>query len=702
MNDIAFFQGYFWVTVYQDSKWETRPAFLRLPSLRDFGTERCVDLYDVLGMKGVPYFFSWVDGKLCIPEIDTYSRIVLYDVDGGEVKVNRVLYDFGESEPEDIIYRDRNDIDEREYKDTGGIRLQEVSMDWTDITTLVNEGKWEQAREGIDKLKGEIEWNDTAAIVEAAVCQYENNETGAYECIANGLKYNYRNYELYVMLGNYYQSRNIDQAYLCYENAEFYCDVKEDREYIRQCLETARSAGGNSVMPVSIVLVSYNNCEMMQDCIQSIRDTNPQSAYELVVVDNASDDGVAEWLEEQEDVVLIRNEDNKGFGYGCNQGVKAAKPDNDIFFLNNDTLLPPNAVFWLRMGLYEHERVGAVSSTSNYAGNEQQIQETCNGVQEYMEYGKKNNVPDKNPYEKKVWLCGFALMLKRRALDETGLFDLRYGKGYYEDNDLGIRLRYAGYHLLLCRNSFIFHYGSQSFGQGVKSAKKIFEKSLVFQDKWGFNTDNYTYPRLELLNFITEDKNMPIRVLEIGCGAGMMLSRIKYLWPESVIKGIEPEEKPALLGKDYLGVEWGNAETMELPYEKDYFDYIIFSHALETFYSPEKVIKRFRPYLKDSGRMLFRIFNVMHVSVLLSMLNGKFFYSREKAMENAHIRFFAFDDVSQMMDKCELAIEDLQGLGEETIMNSLPKERSEGLCRIAGKNKELLQVYEYLVKAKKK
>lgn len=575
-------------------------------------------------------------------------------------------------------------------------------MDWTDIIALVNEGKWEKAREGINKLKDKIEYNDTAAIAEAVVCQHENDESGAYGCIAEGLKYNCRNYELYVMLGNYYQARNINQAYLCYENAEFYCDVEEDKEYIRQCLETVRQNAEGTVMPVSIVMVSYNNCEMMQGCIQSIRDTNPQSAYELVVVDNASNDGVAEWLEEQEDVILIRNEDNKGFGYGSNQGAKAARPDNDIFFLNNDTLLPPNAIFWLRMGLYEHDRVGAVGSISNCAGNGQQIQEICNSAQEYMEYGKRINVPHNNPYEKKVWLSGFALMLKRRALDEVGLFDMRYGKGYFEDNDLGVRLRYAGYHLLLCRNSFIFHYGSQSFGQGDGVARKIYEKSLVFQDKWGFDIGNYTYPRLEVLDFITQEKHMPIRVLEIGCGAGMMLSRIKYLWPESVIKGIEREEKPARLGKDYLGVEWGNAETMELSYEKEYFDYIIFNHALETFYSPEKVIKRLQPYLKDSGRMLFQIFNVMHISALNSMLNGEFSYSHEKALGNAYIRFFAINDIAQMMDKCGLAMEDLQGLREEETMNCLPKERLEALYQIAGQRKELLQVYMFLVKAKKK
>lgn len=107
MNDIIFLDGYFWISVYQDSKKNIRPALLRLSSLEDFQTGKYQDFYDVLGIKGVPYFFSWIDEKICIPEIDLYNRIVLYDIKQGELKVNRVLYDFGTAKQEDIIYNNR-------------------------------------------------------------------------------------------------------------------------------------------------------------------------------------------------------------------------------------------------------------------------------------------------------------------------------------------------------------------------------------------------------------------------------------------------------------------------------------------------------------------------------------------------------------------------------------------------------------------
>ena len=52
-----------------------------------------------------------------------------------------------------------------------------------------------------------------------------------YEEIIKGLKQNYKDYELYFALGEYYLTRNINQAYLCYENALFYCEDEKDKEY---------------------------------------------------------------------------------------------------------------------------------------------------------------------------------------------------------------------------------------------------------------------------------------------------------------------------------------------------------------------------------------------------------------------------------------------------------------------------------------
>ena len=115
----------------------------------------------------------------------------------------------------------------------------------------------------------------------------------------------------------------------------------------------------------------------MKECVKSIRETVERDTYKIVVVDNASTDGVAEWLETQEDILLIRNKTNMGFGPACNQAVAATigteYENSDVFLLNNDTRLSYNSLHNLRSALYSSNDIGAVDSVSNYAGNRQQI-----------------------------------------------------------------------------------------------------------------------------------------------------------------------------------------------------------------------------------------------------------------------------------------------------------------------------------------
>lgn len=143
-------------------------------------------------------------------------------------------------------------------------------------------------------------------------------------------------------------------------------------------------------------------------------------------------------------MTLVSNQENKGFPAGCNQGIKAAEPENDILLLNNDTIVLPNSIFWLRMGLYEEERIGATGSMSNSVINGQRIEAKLAGVEEYITYGTAMNIPMENALEKKTWLVGFAMLLKRKALDEVGLLDERFSPGQNEDVDLCIRLNLAG------------------------------------------------------------------------------------------------------------------------------------------------------------------------------------------------------------------------------------------------------------------
>lgn len=172
-----------------------------------------------------------------------------------------------------------------------------------EIQKAIQSGDYEKADTLLQEyLKKGAEYDDVTAVLDVNIGEYYGDRERIWNAIRKGLLFNCRNYELYVMLGNYYLSENLDQAYLCYENALFYCCNDEDRKLLTQLLDQLKEEQQVAVNRTSIVILSCNSLEYTRFCIESIRTTTLESGREIVVVDNASEDGSVEWLREQTDI----------------------------------------------------------------------------------------------------------------------------------------------------------------------------------------------------------------------------------------------------------------------------------------------------------------------------------------------------------------------------------------------------------------
>ena len=421
------------------------------------------------------------------------------------------------------------------------------NMTLKDIQSLIEQGEYVRAGECMDALKGSGHlYTDGLAVLDASIYEASGDRENMFRAIREGLRYFYGNYELYYMLGCYYLPDNADQAYLCFQNALLYCDQEADAAVIAADMEELRGTGQVTVRKTAIVIVSFNACYMMQKNIESIRNTLLEGTYRIIVVDNASDDGVREWLREQKDITLLENEQNLGFAPACNQAVRALRKmsgeQEDIFLLNNDTRLAPNSLFWLRMGLYEGKQTGAVGSLSNYAGNDQQLDIEFTLPGEYLEYGAKLNIPDENPYEERVRLSGFAMLIRGHVWDAAEGMDEAFAPGYFEDDDLSMKILKAGYRLLLCRNSFIYHAGSQSFSKCNDTDDILVAHYQLFVQKYGFDILKYACPKTESVAGIPFDSKDAFNLLQVGSGLGADLKYIRSRFPNANVVGVEKEE----------------------------------------------------------------------------------------------------------------------------------------------------------------
>lgn len=419
-------------------------------------------------------------------------------------------------------------------------------MTLTDVQYYMDQNEYAGARERMDVfLREGGDYDDRAALLDAGIYEALGDRENMFRAISAGLQYSHQNYELYYMLGYYYLQDNADQAYLCFQNALLYCRQEEDKNIIVSDMEELLNSGQVTVRNTAVVIVSYNACYMMQKNIECIRDTLLPGTYRIVVVDNASEDGVREWLREQPDILLIENSGNVGFAPACNQAVRALRErggQEDIFLLNNDTRLAPNALFWLRMGLYQEKSIGAVGGLSNYAGNRQQLDIEFTLPGEYLVYGAKRNVPCEMPYEERVRLSGFAMLIRGHVWDLAGGMDEAFAPGYFEDDDISMKIARAGYRLLVCRNSFVYHAGSQSFSHRPGVDELLVSHHQLFMDKYGFDILDHAYPMLEDVTAIPFGPEDEFNVLQIGCGLGADLKYLRSIFPGAHAVGIEKEE----------------------------------------------------------------------------------------------------------------------------------------------------------------
>ena len=351
----------------------------------------------------------------------------------------------------------------------------------------------------------------------------------------------------------------------------------------------------------SIIILTYNNLDKTKDCIESIRKYTDKDSYEIIVVDNNSTDDTKLFLEEQDDIKVIFNESNVGFPMGCNIGIANAEETYDILLLNNDTIVTKNWLSNLKKCLYSDEKIGAVGAVSNNGANLQGVDFTYNDFDEMQNLASKNNISDVKKWEEKVCLIGYCLLIKREVMDQLNGLDEGYTPGYIEDNDLSLNIIKLGYRLMLCHDSFIHHYLGTSFRKDEDKFNKIILKNRdYFEKKWNFNV--FTFDSTKNNSIFLADS--PNDVLDYNCGIGTSLLRIKYLFPNAKIIGLEKD-----VFKREIAEHFGTI-VKDLDELNQKFDTIFIGNALETEEKPLYFIHNLKKYLKEDGVIIGEISNI--------------------------------------------------------------------------------------------
>lgn len=220
-------------------------------------------------------------------------------------------------------------------------------------------------------------------------------------------------------------------------------------------------------MKADIVIPVWNHLDLTRRVIQSVQE-NTGVPYRIIVVDDGSTDGTAEWLAAQDDLTVITNETNQGFTPSVNRGWQAATAPY-VVLLNNDIEVDK---LWLRTlieGMNVRPRIGAIGPLSTAR---QQIQ------WEGRHLGKQG------VYLGIEYLAFFCTVLKREVIEEVGLLDEGFAPCYGEDDDYAIRMRRKGWELALHCDVLVKHDHGQTTGP-AGLAKYHGHAYQRLREKWG-------------------------------------------------------------------------------------------------------------------------------------------------------------------------------------------------------------------------
>ncbi len=220
---------------------------------------------------------------------------------------------------------------------------------------------------------------------------------------------------------------------------------------------------------ISVILVQHNRGDLTCTCVESLLRFRP-GGYEIVVVDNASDDGTGELVRRRfESVRYIPQTRNIGFGAANNVGAAAAHGDL-LFFLNNDTYALNDSLTPLETYMNVHPECGASGIALRNPDGSPQIslgKWPSMRAEWLMKKGRQLYAPSE--YQVVDWLTGAALCVRREAFQAAGGFDEGYFM-YFEDVDLCRRLAQLGIARHFVPSIEMVHVGGASQPAAIRAA----------------------------------------------------------------------------------------------------------------------------------------------------------------------------------------------------------------------------------------
>jgi GT2 family glycosyltransferase len=251
------------------------------------------------------------------------------------------------------------------------------------------------------------------------------------------------------------------------------------------------------------IIINWKCAEETCACLASLTPT--VDPFTVIVIDNGSADGSVELIRARfPAVTLLPISANLGFAKAANIGIAHALAGgaDGVLLLNNDTTVAPDAVVRLAEQLAGSDHIGVLSAKVFLTDQPGRLWSAGGVYRDHNAIDLGSGELDQGQFDHTQldFVYGCAMLLSARMLYAIGGFDERFFM-YYEDVDLCLRARTAGYQVALAPDAHVWHLGSRSTGAkpGLKlyyearSRQLFYAKHLSGPERWRFYGSEFRY-----------------------------------------------------------------------------------------------------------------------------------------------------------------------------------------------------------------
>lgn len=242
---------------------------------------------------------------------------------------------------------------------------------------------------------------------------------------------------------------------------------------------------------VLIVVVNWNGKDDLMKCLASIKKSDyPKDRYQVMVVDNASNDGSQEAVtQDHPDVILLKNEKNMGYVKAVNRGVAYGMSSGAdyIWIFNNDVVVESDTLKRLVEVGRQDETIGVIAPVIYSYDNRQMVNNTgydinfWTGRLKKLRYGKDVFTDPGTSIEDVDTILGCSNLIRTSVFKKIGQLRAAY-ELYFEETDFNIRAKRSGFRIVVAKEAKVWHKEASTMNKFIfRRAYLLLRNLLIFE-----------------------------------------------------------------------------------------------------------------------------------------------------------------------------------------------------------------------------